>query len=157
MVKRLESLTEKGEFSPHASSISGHSLKETLGASWHQQVGIISWQGFCHKPYEVTMEPQFRIQLLLPTCLSLSTDHTQAHHRVIKVQHKTCLLGGQRTRAPSVLTLSWESRIAPNIKCWCWAAKDAGAPGLQRRGIQSGPVTSLDSSELLCDKSFIEV
>ena len=40
MVKRLKSLTEKGEFGPHALPISGQSLKETLGASWHLQVDV---------------------------------------------------------------------------------------------------------------------
>ena len=38
---------------------------------------------------------------------------TQAHHRVSKVQQKTCLLGEQRTRAPSILTLSWRIRMRP--------------------------------------------
>ena len=32
--------TEKGEFGPHALPISGRFPKETLGASWHWQVGI---------------------------------------------------------------------------------------------------------------------
>ena len=32
---------------------------------------------------------------------------TQAHCRVSKVQQKKCLVGEQRTRTPSVLTLSW--------------------------------------------------
>ena len=38
--KILKSLTEKGEFSPHALPISGLFLKETLGAYWQWQVGI---------------------------------------------------------------------------------------------------------------------
>ena len=37
---RPESLTEKGELGLHALSISGRSLKETLGASWYWQVGV---------------------------------------------------------------------------------------------------------------------
>ena len=40
MVKETESLTEKGEFGPHALPISGRFLKQTLGASWHWQVSI---------------------------------------------------------------------------------------------------------------------
>ena len=40
MVKETESLTEKGEFGPHALPISGRFPKETLGASWHWQVGV---------------------------------------------------------------------------------------------------------------------
>ena len=42
--KRPEGLTKKGEFSPHALPISGRSLKDTLGASWHWQVGVIPRQ-----------------------------------------------------------------------------------------------------------------
>ena len=40
MVKETESLTEKGEFGPHALPISGRFLKQTLDASWPWQVGI---------------------------------------------------------------------------------------------------------------------
>ena len=42
--KRLKSLTKKGEFGPHTLPISGQFPKETLGASWHWQVGINSRQ-----------------------------------------------------------------------------------------------------------------
>ena len=40
MVKETKKLTEKGEFGPHASPVSGQFPKETLVASWHWQVGI---------------------------------------------------------------------------------------------------------------------
>ena len=60
MVKETEKF-EKGEFGPHALPISGRFQKETLGASWHWQVG------FCHKLYEITMEPQSRAPYLLHT------------------------------------------------------------------------------------------
>ena len=46
---------------------------------------------------------------------------TQAHLRVSKVQQKTCLLGEQRTRAPSILTLSW--RIPDDPPRWKVVAK----------------------------------
>ena len=101
--KRLKSLTKKGEFNPHPLSISGRSLKEILSASWHWQVGINPLTGFCHKPYEVAAEPQSRTPHLLRAGLHL---FTQAHHRVSKIQQKTCPLGEQRTRAPNILTLS---------------------------------------------------
>ena len=52
--------------------------------------------GFCHKPYEITVEPQSR------ACHSF----TQAHRRVSKARQKTCSLREQRTKAPSFLTLS---------------------------------------------------
>ena len=42
--KTPESLAEKGEFGPHSLPISGQSLKETFGASWHWQVGIVPQQ-----------------------------------------------------------------------------------------------------------------
>ena len=44
--KRLKSLTEKGKFNPHTLPISGRSLKETLGASWHWQVSMNPRQAF---------------------------------------------------------------------------------------------------------------
>ena len=84
--------------------------------------------GFCHKPYEVTMGALNR------ACHSF----TQALRRISKVQQKTCLLGEQRTRAPSILNLSW--RIPDKPPRWQVVAesrKDARILGLQRRGIQS--------------------
>ena len=62
--KRPKSLTEKGEFGPHALSISGRFPKETLGASWHWQVGIMPRQ-VSAIPYEITVEPQSRAPYLL--------------------------------------------------------------------------------------------
>ena len=50
----------------------------------------------------------------LLTCFTQSISFiTQAHRRVSKVQRKMCLLGEQRTRAPSILTLSWRIRMRP--------------------------------------------
>ena len=64
---------------------------------------------------------------------------TQAHRRVSKVQQKTCLLGEERTRAPSILTLSWRIPIeSPKWKVVAEPWKDAGFVGLRRRRIQSG-------------------
>ena len=56
--------------------------------------------GFCHKPYEVTMN----CRAGLHTCFIQGVCHsfTQAHRRDSKVQQKTYLLGEQRTRAPSI-------------------------------------------------------
>ena len=61
--KRLESLTEKGEFSPHTWSISGHSPGGDIGylltlSDWYNPL-----TGFL--PYEVTVEPQSRAPHLL--------------------------------------------------------------------------------------------
>ena len=60
--------------------------------------------GFCHKPYEITVELQSRASHLLHAGRFI---HSHKHtRRVSKVQQKTCSLGEQRTRAPSILTLS---------------------------------------------------
>ena len=64
--KRLKSLTKEGEFGPNALPISGLFLKERdVGcllalAGWYKPP-----TGFCHKPYEVTAEPQSRAPHLL--------------------------------------------------------------------------------------------
>ena len=58
--------------------------------------------GFCHKLYEITLEPQSRVIASRRACHSF----TQAHRRVSKAQQKTCSLREQRTKAPSILTLS---------------------------------------------------
>ena len=60
--------------------------------------------GFCHKPYEVTVQLQSRAPHLLHT--ERFIHFTQAHRRVSKVQQKMCFLGEQRTRAPRILTIS---------------------------------------------------
>ena len=42
--------------------------------------------GFCHKLYEITVEPQSRVLASCRACHSF----TQAHRRVSKAQQKTC-------------------------------------------------------------------
>ena len=78
-------------------------LPSELPMEVHWLVGINLQQGFCHKPYEVIMETEQDSSLA--SCRACHS-FTQAHYRVSKVQHKTCPLGEQRTRAPSILTLS---------------------------------------------------
>ena len=63
--KRPKSLTKKGDFGPHALPISGRFPKETLGASWHWQVGITPRQVSVISRYEITVEPQSRAPYLL--------------------------------------------------------------------------------------------
>ena len=90
--------------------------------------------GFCHKPYEVTVEPQSRTLHLLHAEHFI---HSHNHTRVSKVQRKMCSLGEQRTRAPSILTSSW--RIpdeSPRWKVVAESCKNAEVLGLRRR-IQS--------------------
>ena len=78
-------------------------LPSELPMEVHWLVGINLQQGFFHKPYEVIMETEQDSSLA--SCRACHS-FTQAHYRVSKVQHKTCPLGEQRTRAPSILTLS---------------------------------------------------
>ena len=116
-------------------------LAGMLGASWHWQVSINSQQSSpwgCLHSLQGTTKPQSRAQRLLRDQFHSSfllLSHTQAH---CKVQQKTCLLGEQRTRAPSTLSLSWKSQMSPQderllLKAVCYA----GICDLWRRGIQS--------------------
>ena len=101
--------------------------------------------GFCHKPYEVTVEPQSRAY----------HSFRQAHRRVSKVQQKMCLLGEQRTRAPSILTLSWRSRMSPQDERLLM--NHAKMPGFLATGgeeFNPGPKKRLDRSELLCNTVY---
>ena len=101
--KRPKSLTEKAEFSPHALPISDQFPKETLVASWHWQISINPRQVFA---ISLIRSPGTTEQgSSLASCRAFHS-FTQAHHRVSKVQQKTCSLGEQRTRAPSIFTLS---------------------------------------------------
>ena len=115
--------------------------EETLGTSWHYQIGIIPWQGFCHKPYEVTSEPQIKTQPLVHICVSFNRSHTQA-----------------RTRAPSVLNLSWRTPGEPprwKVVAELWKTP----PGFLTSGgeeFNTGPVMRLDHSERLCNKGLVK-
>ena len=134
--KRPKSLTEKGEFSPHALPISGRSPKGDIGCLLAVAGRYNPPTGFCHKLYEVTVEPQRRAPHLLRAARFI---HSHKHTVVSKVHQKTCSLGEQRTRAPNILTLSW--RILDEPPRWQVVAephKDAGILDLWRRRIQSG-------------------
>ena len=152
--KRSESLIEKGEFSPHALPISGWSLKETLGDSWHWQVSIIPWQIFAISRMRLRETAEQGSSLAL---CSVCHSFTQVHYRVSKVQQKTCLLGEQRTRAPSILTLSW--RIPDEPLTWKVAAEPQKTPGFLASGGEEFHLRSvmrLDRSELLCNKVLLK-
>ena len=116
----------------------------------HWQVGINPQQGFCHKLYEVAAEPGFSL-----ASLRVCHSFTQAHCRVSNVQQKACSLE-QRTRAPSILTLSW--RIPDEPPRWKFAAEPQKMPGFLTSGgeVNLGPVTRLDLSELLCNKVLLK-
>ena len=133
--KRPKSLTEKGGFGPHTLPISGQFPKETLGASWHWQVGITPWKVSAISVWDHCGTAEQGS--LLGSCRACHS-FTQAHRRVSKAQQKTCLLREQRTRAPNILTLSW--RIPdepPRWKVIVESREDIRILGPRRRRIQS--------------------
>ena len=79
-------------------------------AGWYKPL-----TGFCHKPDEITVEPQSRAPHLLHSHRACHS-FTQAHRRFSKAQQTMCSLREQRTRAPSLLTLSW--RIPDDPSRW---------------------------------------
>ena len=74
--KRPEKVTRKESSVHMLCSSLGVPLAGTLGISWHWQVGIIPLQGFCHKAYEVTSEPQIKTQHLVRAGISFNQSHT---------------------------------------------------------------------------------
>ena len=75
--KRLEDLTEKGEFGPHALPISGPFLEGDIGCLLALTGQYKPLTGFCHKPYKVTVELQSRAPHLLHAgCVIHSHKHT---------------------------------------------------------------------------------
>ena len=132
--KRLKSLTEKGEFGPPTLPISGQFPKEILGASWHWQVGITLRQVSAISRMRSPWNRRAGLLVSRKACHSF----TQAHGRVSKAQQKTCSLREQRTKAPSILTLS--CRIPdepPRRKVVVKSRKYTGILGPRRRRIQS--------------------
>ena len=97
----------------------------TLCASWYWQVGIDPptnlplGAAFSHYEAPQNRRAGFNTHFVANyMCLSCCF-HTQSHSRVNKVQQKTCLLGEQRARALSILTLSWDRGWAPKMKGCC--------------------------------------
>ena len=81
--------------------------------------------------------------------------HRQAHNRVSKIHQKMCLLGEQRTRAPSILTLSWRSQMSSQderlllqaVLCW-----DSWPP--EERILIQDQIQGLTAWSFLCSKVF---
>ena len=76
---------------------------------------------------------------------------------VSKVQQKTCLLGEQRSRASSILTLSW--RILDEPPGWKVVAEPRKILGFLASGgeeFNPGPEMRLDHSELLCNRVLLK-
>ena len=110
--------------------------------------------GFCHTVWDhCGTAEQGSLLAARRACHSF----TQAHRTVSKAQQKTCSLREQRTRAPSILTLSW--RIPdepPRWKVVVESREDTGILGPPRRRIQSRARDEAWCSELLCNKVLLK-
>ena len=132
--------SRKVKFGPHALSISGLSPCREVGC-------LLALAGWYKPP---TRLPFWLPSVIMKHCQtteqgsSLASrrachSFTQSHHRVSKAQQKTCSLREQRTKAPSILTLSW--RILdepPRWKVVVESREYTGILGPRRRRIQSG-------------------
>ena len=152
--KRLESFTTKGVWSTrfaHFWSVHKGDAGCLLALAGRYKPPT----SFCHKPYEVIMELESRAPQLLHTCHVI---HSYKHTiELVKYSRKMCSLGEQRTRAPSILPLSW--RISDEPPRWKVVAEPWKTPGfLASRGeeFNPGPEMRLDCSELLFNKVLLK-
>ena len=153
--KRTKSLTEKGEFSPHALPISGLFPKETLGASWHWQVGINPWQVSAIS----RMRSPWNRRAGLLTCFmqDVSFIHANRHHRVSKVHQKMCSLGEQKLELQASLPCPEGSWTSPqDERLLLNHAKTLGFLSSRGEEFNPGPEMRLDRSELLHNKDLLK-
>ena len=113
--KRLESLTEKGEFSPQALPVSG--------CSPHKEAGCLLALAGQYKP--LTGLPFWGLPSVIMRHLETADlgssfasrrechSFTQAHHRVSKVQQKTCFLGKKELALQVSFPCPEEPRTSP--------------------------------------------
>ena len=155
--KRLESLTEKGELSPHVLPISGCSLHRdawclmALAGQYKPLRGLPFWGLPSVIMRHLETADQGSSFALLKVCHSF----TQAYHRVSKVQQKTCFLGEERTSAPSVLTFSW--RIPDKPPGWRVVAEPWKTLGFLATGEEEfnpGPMTRLVTQSFCAIKFY---
>ena len=109
--------------------------------------------GFCHTVWDHCGTAEQGS--LLASCRACHS-FTQAHGRVSKAQQKMCSLREQRTKAPSILTLSW--RIPDEPPRWKVVVESRKYTRILVWGeeFNPGPETRLDSSELLCNKNLLK-
>ena len=96
--------------------------------------------GFCHKPYEITVELQSRASHLLRAGRFI---HSHKHTVELVKYSRKHSLGEQRTRAPSILTLSWRILDKPPkwkivVESWrqdSWPPEEKNSIRRQRRGL----------------------
>ena len=100
-------------------------------AGWYKPL-----TGFCHKPDEITVEPQSRAPHLLHSHRACHS-FTRAHCRVSKAQQKTCLLRNKELELQASLPCPEESRTSPQDERLL-LNHDTRILGLRRRRIQSG-------------------
>ena len=97
--------------------------------------------GFCHKPYEITVELQSRASHLLRAGRFI---HSHKHTVELVKYSRKHSLGEQRTRAPSILTLSWRIPdepprrkvvVDPRKDSYSWPLEEKNSIWGQRRGL----------------------
>ena len=117
-------------------------------AGWYKPL-----TGFCHKPDEITVEPQSRAPHLLHSHRACHS-FTQAHRRFSKAQQTMCSLREQRTRGskPPYLVLK-DPGWSLKMKGCCWMKSQ---PGFLASGeeFNLGPEMRLDLSELFVTKFY---
>ena len=153
--KRPKSLTEKGEFGPHTLPVSGQSPKGDMGcllalASWYKPP-----TGFCHKPYEVTMEPQSRApHLLCSGCFIHPRKHTV---ELVKYSRKSVRKQNKELEFQASLPCPEESRMRPqDERLLLNLAKMLVCLASGGEEFNLGPETRLGHSQLLCNKVLLK-
>ena len=152
-------MNEKRKFSSHASPISGHSPRRDTGcllalAGWYKPLPRLPFWGLSSV---ITRHLETSEKGSSLVSHRVCHSFTQAHRRVSKAKQKTCSLREQRTRAPSILTLSWRIPTSPqDERLLLNHTKTPGflAPGGEE--FNPGPETRLDRSELLCNKVLLK-
>ena len=152
--KRPKSLTEEGEFSPHVLPISGCFPKGDIGCLLTLAGRYNSPTDFCHKPYEITMEPQSRAPHLLHSGRFI---HSHKHTvELVKYSRKRVCQENKELELQTSLPCPEGSRMSPQDERLLLNKKTLGflAPGGEE--FNPGPETKLDHSELLCNKVLLK-
>ena len=138
-------------------------LAGMLDASWHRQVGINPPQGspfgaaFSHYEASQNCKAGLNARFVVNSMSFWCYFHRQAHRRVSKVQQKMCVIGEQRTRAPSILTCLKDPRWAPIMKgCGCKLWAMPGFVTSREEDFNLGPESRLDYSKFLCNKVLLK-
>ena len=144
--KRPKSLTKKGEFGPYALPISGQFPKETLGASWHWQVGINPRQVSAIAVWD-RVGPQSRDPHLLS---SKHFIHSRKHTvELVKCSRKSVRLENKELELQASLPCPEEFWMSPqDEKLLLNHTKTPGFLASRGEEFNQGPEMRLDCSEL---------